>query len=296
MKASLKAGCNFWNAGEFYGTPEYNSLHLMQQYFSKYPEDAEKVVLSIKGGSKPGGQGLDCGPANVRRSVEYCVETLKGTKKIDIFECARVDKNVPIETTMKALAELREEGKIGAISLSELGAEKIQRAVKVTKIVGVEVEVSMFATDIFSNGVAAACAEHNIPVIAYSPMSRGMLTGQIKKFEDIPEGDFRRMAPRFQPGNFATNMELVKEVEKISEKKGCTPAQLAISWVKAQSKRNGNPEIIPIPGATTEERVLENAKDVSITDAELAEIDEILKKCEVAGERYPPQIAQHWDF
>jgi pyridoxine 4-dehydrogenase len=235
MKASLAIGCNFWNSGEFYGTPEYNSLHLLERYFTKYPEDAPKVVLSIKGGFK--GMVPDGSPENVRNSVENCLNLLKGKKSIDIFECARVDKNVPIETTMKALEELVKEGKIGGIALSEVGPATIERAANATKIVAVEVELSLFSTDVLSNGVAKVCAEHNIPIVAYSPLSRGFLTGEIKKPDDIPEGDFRRTIPRFQPGNFDTNMEIVREVEKLAKQKGCTPAQIAISWVKSQSKR-----------------------------------------------------------
>ena len=165
MKTALAAGCNFWNAGEFYGTPESNSLTLLAKYFTNYPEDAEKVVLSIKGGLK--NMHPDGTPEGVRRSVENCLKLLNGKKSIDIFECARVDKKVPIETTMKALEELVKEGKIGGIALSEVGAASIQKAAKVTKIVAVEVELSLWSTDILSNGVAQACKENDIPVVAY---------------------------------------------------------------------------------------------------------------------------------
>ncbi|EHL01250.1 putative Pyridoxal reductase [Glarea lozoyensis 74030] len=185
MKASLEAGCNFWNGGEFYGPPERNSLQLLNKYFTKYPEDAEKVVLSIKGVIDIEKLRPDGSPEGVKKSVERCLELLDGKKKIDIFEPARVDKNTPIETTLKALEEYVKAGKIGGISL-------------VTKIVGCEVELSLWATDIFKNGVAAACAEHGIPVIAYSPIGRGILTGEIKKPEDIPKNDMRSHMPRFQ--------------------------------------------------------------------------------------------------
>jgi pyridoxine 4-dehydrogenase len=165
LKASLAAGCNFWNAGEFYGTPENNSLTLLEKYFTKYPEDAERVVLSIKGGLK--NMHPDGTPEGVRSSVDNCLKLLNGKKSIDIFECARVDQNVPIETTMKALEELVKEGKIGGIALSEVSAATVQRAAKVTKIVAVEVELSLWATDILSNGVAKACKDNSIPVVAY---------------------------------------------------------------------------------------------------------------------------------
>ena len=128
MKAALAAGCNFWNGGELYGPPDANSLHLLNAYFSKYPDDADKVVISIKGGLKKGQMIPDGSPENVRRSVEDSLAVLEGKKSIDLFECARVDPNVPIEETIKTLGELVREGKIGAISLSEVTAEQIRKA------------------------------------------------------------------------------------------------------------------------------------------------------------------------
>lgn len=112
------------------------------------------------------------------------------------------------------------------------------------------------------------------------------MTGQIKSFDDIPEKDIRRILPRFQPGNFENNMKLVQELEKIAKKKKCTPAQLALGWVRSLSKREGMPEIIPIPGATTVERVLENLVEVELTQGEMDEIDSVLANCEVIGDRY----------
>lgn len=294
MRASLAAGCNFWNAGEFYGTESYNSLHLLNKYFTKYPEDADKVVLSVKGvlmNMHPDGS-----PENVKRSVENSLKILDGKKSIDIFEPARVDKNVPLEVTLKALEEYVKAGKIGGIALSEVGAATIQKAVKITKIVAIEVELSLWALDILNNGVAKAAAEHNIPIVAYSPIGRGMLTGEIKKPDDIPEGDLRRMLPRFNKENFNHNLELVSELEKTAKQKNCTPAQLAINWAKQLSKKDRSyPEIIPIPGATKEERVLENAKEITLSNDELVEIDSILKKFEVKGDRYGGPAKSHME-
>src|SRR5580700_11167627 len=144
MKASLESGCNFWNAGEFYGTPEYNSLHLMEKYFTKYPEDVSKVILSIKGCLN--NMVPDGSPEGIRKSVENCLTLLKGKKSIDIFEMARVDKKTPLETTFKALEEYVKAGKIGGVALSEVNATTIKKAVGITKIVAVEVEVSLFTT------------------------------------------------------------------------------------------------------------------------------------------------------
>ncbi|KAF9876465.1 aldo/keto reductase [Colletotrichum karsti] len=288
MRAAIANGNIFWNAGEFYGPPEYNSMILLERYFAKYPEDADKVVLSVKGGVDVKTLKPDGTPEGIRRSLDNIISQLKGRKKVDVFESARRDASVPIDVTFGVIQkEYIDTGKVGGISLSEVSAATIHEAVKHAKIVGVEVELSLFSTEVLSNGVAAACAEHNIPLIAYSPIGRGLLTGEIKKFDDLPEGDFRRFLPRFQADNFDINLKLVKQVEDLAAKKGVTPAQLAIGWTIALSKKPGMPEIIPIPGATTAARVKENAKLVEFTDAELAEIDATLAKFEVAGSRYP---------
>lgn len=166
MRASLEAGCNFWNAGEIYGTAEYNSLHLLERYFTKYPEDAEKVVLSIKGGFDHKAGAPDGTPEGINKSIDNCLKLLNGKKSIDIFEMARVDKKTPFEITYKALEKCVQEGKIGGIALSEVGAASINKAASITKIVAVEVEVSLWSTDIFTNGIAKACVDNSIPIVA----------------------------------------------------------------------------------------------------------------------------------
>jgi pyridoxine 4-dehydrogenase len=128
LNTALGQGANFWNAGELYGTPSHNSLHMLNNYFSKHPEAADKVVLSIKGGLKPGELGLDGSEANIRRSVDECLRVLDGKKSIDIFECARVDPAYTVEYMVGILAKLVNEGKIKSIGLSEVGAETIRRA------------------------------------------------------------------------------------------------------------------------------------------------------------------------
>lgn len=286
MKAALATGANFWNGGEFYGPPDRNSLHLLNRYFTEYPEDADKVLINIKGGIDVVKFRPDGSEEGVRRSVDTCLRILDGKKTLDIFECARVDPNTPIEVTIGVLAKYVQEGKIKGISLSEVKADTIRRAHKVHPICGVEVEFSLWATQILENGTAATCAELGIPIVAYSPLGRGVLTGEIKKPDDIPDGDFRKTMPRFQPGVFEKNIELVHELEKLAERKGCKTSQLAIAWVKSFNGKPGMPVIIPIPGATTEERVLENSKDVHLTEEDLQEIDKILKTKVITGERY----------
>ncbi|EMR70263.1 putative pyridoxal reductase protein [Eutypa lata UCREL1] len=291
MRAALKNGMNFWNGGEFYGTPEYNSLVLVERYLEKYPEDADKIVLSIKGGVNPDTHRLDATAEGTRRTLNDSIAQLKGRGKIDLFEFGRRDPDVPMELTFGVMdKEYIQTEKLGGISLSEVRAETIHEAVKIAKISAVEVELSLFSTNVLENGVAAACAQYGIPLIAYSPVGRGLLTGQIKKYEDIPEDSPLRHYPRFLPGNFEINTQLVQQVEEMAEKKGCTPAQLAINWTRALSRRPGMPTIIPIPGATTAARVEENSKLVDITDEEMAQIDATLAKFTTAGERYPDYV------
>ncbi|KAI0871271.1 pyridoxal reductase [Hypoxylon argillaceum] len=287
MREAIKQGNVFWNGGEFYGPPEYNSLTLLTRYFEKYPEDADKVVLSIKGGMNLETIKADGSPEGTRRSIDNCLRQLKG-KKLDIFEFARRDQNVDMKVTFDTIQkEYIDTGKVGGISLSEVRAETIHNAVKVAKIVACEVELSLFTTDVLYNGVAEACKQYDIPLVAYSPIGRGFLTGQIKSYEDIPEDDYIKHMPRFQPGgNFENNIKLVHQIEELAKQKGCTSAQLAIGWVRGLNARPGMPKIIPIPGATTAERVRENAQLVELTDEEMDAIDKILDGFKPLGRRY----------
>ncbi|KAL8831109.1 MAG: hypothetical protein Q9191_001058 [Dirinaria sp. TL-2023a] len=291
MRAAIKNGSTCWNGGEFYGPSDYNSLVLLERYFEKYPEDAEKIVISIKGGLNPKTNKIDASPENTRRTIDDSIAQLKGRKKLDLFEFGRRDPAVSMEATYDLInKEYVQTGKLGGISLSEVRAETIHEAVKYTKVLAVEYH--RFSTDVLENGIAAACAQYGIPLIAYSPIGRGMLTGEFKKFEDIPAGSLLTQFnfPRFQKGNFEINLQLVEKVEAIAKKKGCTSAQLAINWTRALSRRPGMPTIIPIPGATTAARVEENSKLIDITDEELEEIDAILAKFTTAGERYPATV------
>ncbi|KAL1664648.1 NADP-dependent oxidoreductase domain-containing protein [Schizophyllum commune] len=296
MKAALEAGANVWNGGEGYGTPERNSLHIVKAYFTKYPEDASRVVLSIKGCIKDPGLPTarpDSSPENIRRTVDWCLDVLRGTKTIDVFQPGRRDKSVPLEVSMKTLKALVDEGKIGAIGLSEVSAATIREAAQYARIDGgVEVEYSMWFTDILDNGVAKACGELDIPIIAYSPLGSGFLTGQFQSYADLPKDDFRHLCPRFQPDVFDLNLQLVHTVEAFAKRKGATPAQIALAWVVAQSGKNGLPTIIPIPGSTNVQRVKENSTLVKLTDEEMEEIDAFLRKFEPKGDRVPEYMAK----
>lgn len=167
------------------GADKKQALHLLNEYMAKYPEDADKVVLSIKGVGNVKPLGVDGSPENIRWSIDNCLRTLDGKMKLDLYEVARIDKNVSIEDQVGTIAEYVKAGKIGGISLSEVSAETIRRAAKVHKISAVEVEFSLFTLDILSNGIAEACAELDIPILAYSPLCRGLLTKGFKTPEDV---------------------------------------------------------------------------------------------------------------
>jgi pyridoxine 4-dehydrogenase len=167
MRAAIASGCTIWNGGLFYGTPQKNSLTLLRRYFEKYPEDAPKVQLNIKGCVNMAKMAPEADRASVLRDVQRAIELLPpNVKKIDMFEPARVDRTVPIEETVGALQECVEKGWIGGIALSEASAETVRRASKSVKVLAVEYEVGLFTRDAFTNGLAEACAELDIPIHA----------------------------------------------------------------------------------------------------------------------------------
>lgn len=243
----------------------------------------------------------------VQRTLDNTLKLLDGKKFLDLFEMARLDPTVPVEETVGYLAEYVKAGKLGGISLSEVNANTIRKAHKVHKISAVEAEFSLWATDILTNGVADTCAELGIPIIAYSPLGRGFLvsftipllcrlsancsqTGHWKSPDDLPEDSVLRHFPRFQKEVFDENLKLLTEVEKIASNKGVAPSQVAVGWVLAQSGKKGNPVYIPIPGATTSERITENMKPAELNDEEMASIGEFLKKFVPVGTRYPDAL------
>lgn len=167
MRAAIESGMTFWNGGDHYGTPERNSQTLLANYLRQYPEDADKIVLSVKGAFDFATMSPDGSPEGVKKSIDKILADLDGTHRIDIFECSRVDPKIPLETTLKFLEEeYVNKGIIGGIALSEVAAPTIRRAAAITKIVAVEVEVSLWNTHVLEYGVAAACAELNIPIVA----------------------------------------------------------------------------------------------------------------------------------
>lgn len=288
IRASVDAGSTMLNSGEFYGQPEPTlNLQLLRRFYDAHPEYVDKTYLSVKGGLGFKDGAIDFTPnaseENLRRSVTNINETLGGKKKMDMFEMARVDQKIPIADAMRTLLKLRDEGHFKDIALSESAAETIRRAAKVAPIAGVEVEYSPWSLNIEHNGVIDACKELNIPIIAYSPLGKGFLTGSLKSPDDIPEGDHRKHFERFQPGNFEKNLELVDKLVSIAKNKGITPAQLALAWEIQQCDL-----IYPIPGSTRVEGVKEalGALNVKLSKEDLDEIRKIVDNADVIGGRY----------
>ncbi|KAI1428060.1 NADP-dependent oxidoreductase domain-containing protein [Xylaria sp. FL1777] len=293
IKAALDAGANFLNGSEFYGPSlEDNSLTLLKYYFEKYPEDADKVVISIKGGMRLP-RVFDNSPEYTRESIENCLHLIGDKGKIDMWEMARRTAQAEYIQSLRVIDSYVKQGKIGGVTLSEVNANSIRQAVKVVKVVGVEIELSLFHTDPLYNGICAACAELDIPIFAYSPLGRGFLTGKIQKPEDMYA--LFRALPRFQAENFDANLKLVDKVKGWAAKKGCTPAQFSINWLVALSNRPGMPKIIPIPGAASLDRIRENIYEVKLTDEDMDEVDTFLKEFKVSGDRMSQEHTQWLD-
>ncbi len=227
-------------------------------------------------------RGVNGRPEYVRAACDASLRRL-GTDVIDLYYQHRVDPNTPIEETVGAMAELVRAGKVRHLGLSEAGAATIRRAHAVHPITALQSEYSLWTRDP-EDGVLATCRELGIGLVAYSPLGRGFLTGQFKRFEDFAADDYRRVSPRFQGENFQRNLNLVERVTEIARAKHCTPGQLALSWVLAQG-----PDIVPIPGTKRRAFLDENlgALDITLSAAELTQIDAIFPKNAAAGLRYP---------
>jgi aryl-alcohol dehydrogenase-like predicted oxidoreductase len=206
-----------------------------------------------------------------------------------------VDTSVPIEDTWGALRELVEAGKIRHAGISEAAPETIRRAHAVQPVTAVQTEYSLWTRDPEDDGVLATCAALGIGFVAYSPIGRGFLSGQIRSLHDLEDNDFRRHNPRFQGENFARNLELVDRVREIADEKGVTASQLALAWVMAQSDRNGNPTVVPIPGTKRVSYLEENAAaaDIELSEDDLARLDAAAPVGAAAGDRYPDMSSVH---
>ena len=246
------------------------------------------VVLATKFGNvrnpaDPSARSINGRPEYVRAACDASLRRL-GVDVIDLYYQHRVDPTVPIEETVGAMSDLVQAGKVRFLGLSEAAPATIRRAHAVHPISALQSEYSLWTRDP-EEGVLEACRELGIGFVAYSPLGRGFLTGRIRRFEDLAPDDFRRMNPRFQGDNFRRNLELVDRLVEIAGEKHCTPAQLALAWLRAQGD-----DVVPIPGTRHRNRLEENMEAVAIelSPAELRRINDVAERGVAAGDRYAP--------
>jgi aryl-alcohol dehydrogenase-like predicted oxidoreductase len=281
---ALDRGVNFLDTADVYGP------YLNEELVGKAVRGRRgRVFIATKFGIVRSGaaRGANGRPEYVRVSCEGSLRRL-GVDVIDLYYQHRVDANTPIEDTIGAMAQLVKEGKVRFLGLSEAGPETIRRAHAVYPISALQTEYSLWSRDP-EDGLLALCRELGIGFVAYSPLGRGFLAGKLKRFEDLAEHDWRRMSPRYQGENFQKNLDLVKRIEEIAARKGCTGAQLALGWVLAQGEG-----IVPIPGTKRRAYLEENLKalEVTLTPEDLSRIEAVSPKGAVAGQRYPEALMQ----
>jgi aryl-alcohol dehydrogenase-like predicted oxidoreductase len=282
---AIELGINFLDTADVYGP--YKNEELVGRAIK---DRRDEVILATKFGivrdpKDPSVRGVNGKPEYVKQSCEGSLKRL-GTDHIDLYYQHRVDPDTPIEETVGALAELVEEGKIRYIGLSEAGANTLRRAVKIHPIAALQTEYSLWTRDPEAE-ILPTCRELGIGFVAYSPLGRGFLTGQFKKFEDLEADDYRRFSPRFQGENFQKNLDLVKQVELMAREKDCQPAQLALAWVLAQGD-----DVVPIPGTKRRKYLEENAGalEIDLTIDDLRRLNEVFPSGAAAGDRYPEHM------
>jgi len=278
----IDCGITMLDTADMYGGG--SNEELLSQILAKRRNE---VVLATKFGNmrNPDGRflGVNGRPEYVQQACEASLKRLK-ISTIDLFYLHRVDTGVPIEDTVGAMARLIEQGKVRYLGLSEAGAKTIRRAHRTYPITALQSEYSLWTRDP-EEEILSSCRELGIGFVPYSPLGRGMLTGQVKTADFGPK-DFRRMSPRFQGENFQKNLRLVTRVEELAAEKHCTPAQLALSWVLAQGQ-----DVVPIPGTKRRAYLDQNlgALDVALTPSELRRLDQAFPRGAAVGARYPEE-------
>ena len=281
IQAFLDAGGSLLDTADMYGP--FTNEELVGRAIAGRRDD---VVLATKFGNerRPDGSwvGINGSPEYVRAACDASLQRL-GVDHIDLYYQHRVDKTVPIEDTVGAMAELVQAGKVRHLGLSEASADTIRRAHAVHPITALQTEYSLWEREPETK-VFPVLAELGIGFVPYSPLGRGFLTGQFRSPEDFAADDFRRHSPRFQGENFDRNLQLVDRVKELADAKGCTPGQLALAWLLAQGEH-----IVPIPGTKKVNRLRENlgAADVELSAEDLARLDELAPAGVAAGARYP---------
>ncbi|GAA3749028.1 aryl-alcohol dehydrogenase-like predicted oxidoreductase [Spinactinospora alkalitolerans] len=284
IERALELGITFLDTADMYG-PWANEELVGRAVKGRRDE----VVIATKFGNEVDSGGAMTGRVNgrpdyVRRALDGSLRRL-GTDRVDLYYQHRVDPDVPIEETWGALAEAVQAGKVRHLGISEAAPETIRRAHATAPISALQTEYSLFTRDVEDDGVLAAVRELGIGFVAYSPLGRGFLSGNIRGIDDLPEDDWRRNAPRFQGENFARNLDVVDEVRGLAEAKGVTPSQLALAWVLAQGG-----DVVPIPGTKRRRYLEENAgaSGVEFTRADIEAIERVAPVGVTTGERYAP--------
>src|SRR5216684_3224156 len=266
---ALDLGINFLDTADVYGFGD-NELLVGKTIKPRRDEVflATKFA-NIRKKDDPTYWGISGKPEYVKQAFDASLKRL-GLDYVDLYYQHRVDPNTPIEDTVGAMARLVKEGKVRYLGLSEAAPKTLRRACAVHPIAALQNEYSLWSREP-EDGILALCRELGIGLVAYSPLGRGFLTGQIRKFDDLAPDDFRRFSPRFQPENFDKNLELVARIQEIAKEKGCTPGQLALAWVLAQGK-----DIVPIPGTKRRKYLEENvgALEVKLSAEDLKRIAE----------------------
>jgi aryl-alcohol dehydrogenase-like predicted oxidoreductase len=279
---ALDLGVTFLDTADMYG-PFTNERLVGRAIKDRRAE----VVLATKFGNErnPDGSrvGVNGRPEYVRAAADASLQRL-GVEVIDLYYQHRVDKDTPVEETWGALAELVEAGKVRYVGISEAAPDTIRRANSVHPVTAVQTELSLWTRDPEENGVLEAVREVGAGFVAYSPIGRGFLSGQIRSLDDLEPDDFRRQNPRFQGENFTKNLELVDRVREIADEKGVTASQFALAWVLARGD-----DVVAIPGTKRVKYVEENAAaaDITLTDDDLKRLDEAAPVGATAGDRYP---------
>lgn len=281
-------GLTFWDTSDFYGP--FTNEKLIGKWFQETGRRDEIFLVSKFAARFEGGPPIfDSSPEHVKKACAASLERLQ-TDRIDLYFQHRVDPKTPIEHTVQAMVDLKNEGKIRMLGLSECSARTLRRASSVHPIAAVQMEYSPFALEIESSqtGILAAARELGVSIIAYSPLGRGFLTGAIKSRDDIADNDMRKHHPRFSAENFGDNLKLAESLGAIAKEKGCTPGQLSLAWIMAQGE-----DFIPIPGTKRVKYLEENAQAVHVTLSE-EEVATIRKAIESVGgskgARYPPAL------
>ena len=280
---ALDQGLNFLDTADMYGVGRNEEL-----VGKAIADRRDRVFLATKFGNVRGDNGEFLGvrgdPDYVRSACEASLKRLN-VEVIDLYYQHRVDPQVPIEDTVGEMARLKEEGKIRFLGLSEAAPATIRKAHAVHAITALQTEYSLWSRDV-EDEILPTVRELGIGFVAYSPLGRGFLTGEIKSPSDFPDDDYRRFHPRFTGENFDRNIELVREIGEIAEEKGCTPAQLALAWVLSR----GN-DVVPIPGTKRRTYLQQNigALSVALSESDMQRIDQIIPPGAAAGDRYHAQ-------